>query len=371
MSLELDVAPSRLSTIKDDVFASVVVLLVALPLSMGLALVAGFPFENAAAVGLISGVIGGIVVGMLSGCPLQVSGAANGAAVMAAVFIKDLGFEVFGLIVIMSGVIQIAAGALRFGPVFRAVAPALISGHARRNWLADFRLAISCDGRRYAARDGTGVWRRHQSLVAAACRLEGRDDGGAPIRRPDRTAHGHRHSLVAPLGAEMAVLSPGPAHRRRPGDGGRGVLCPRHQICPGAGRSFGCGEFADNSHPWQDRRRRAVGGGVVARVRFERGIASDGDRRRRDAAPHAANPLQQGAGGAGRRQFPLRHSWRAADIGRHRAQFGQCHGGRTHETSRPCCTACGFCCSSPSRPTCSASSPWRASRQCWSTRGSI
>ena len=65
---------------------------------------------------------------LLSGCPLQVSGAANGAAVMAAVFIKDLGFEVFGLIVMMSGVIQIAAGALRFGPVFRAVSPALIQG---------------------------------------------------------------------------------------------------------------------------------------------------------------------------------------------------------------------------------------------------
>ncbi|MFO1123851.1 MAG: SulP family inorganic anion transporter [Methylocystis sp.] len=128
MSLETSVVPSRLSSIKDDVFASIVVLLVALPLSMGLALVAGFPFENAAAVGLISGVIGGIVVGLLSGCPLQVSGAANGAAVMAAVFIKDLGFEVFGLIVMMSGVIQIAAGALRFGPVFRAVSPALIQG---------------------------------------------------------------------------------------------------------------------------------------------------------------------------------------------------------------------------------------------------
>jgi MFS superfamily sulfate permease-like transporter len=118
----------RLTTFKNDVFASVVVLLVALPLSMGLALVAGYPFENAAAVGLISAVIGGVVVGLLAGCPLQVSGAANGAAVMAAVFIKDLGFEVFGLVVILSGLIQIAAGALRFGPVFRAVSPALVQG---------------------------------------------------------------------------------------------------------------------------------------------------------------------------------------------------------------------------------------------------
>lgn len=128
MTAQFDNAPSRLSAIKSDALASVVVLLVALPLSMGLALVAGFPFENAAAVGLISGVIGGIVVGLLSGCPLQVSGAANGAAVMAAVFIKDVGFEAFGIIVMISGAVQIAAGALRFGPVFRAVSPALIQG---------------------------------------------------------------------------------------------------------------------------------------------------------------------------------------------------------------------------------------------------
>jgi MFS superfamily sulfate permease-like transporter len=121
------IAP-HLASAKDDAFASLVVVLVALPLSMGLALVAGYPFENAAAVGLISGVIGGVVVGLLSGCPLQVSGAANGAAVMAAVFIRDLGFDAFALVVILSGLIQIAAGALRFGPVFRAVSPALIQG---------------------------------------------------------------------------------------------------------------------------------------------------------------------------------------------------------------------------------------------------
>jgi len=115
-------------TWKQDLLASVVVFLVALPLSMGIALVAGFPFENAAAVGIISGIIGGVVVGPLSGCPLQVSGAANGAAVMVALFIKDFGFETLGLIVLVSGLAQLAAGLLRLGPVFRAVSPALIQG---------------------------------------------------------------------------------------------------------------------------------------------------------------------------------------------------------------------------------------------------
>lgn len=123
-------APQRsfLANLRADALASIVVFLVALPLSMGLALVAGYPFENAAAVGLISGAVGGIVVGFLSGSPLQVSGAANGAAVMVAVFIKDFGFEAIGVIVIISGLVQILAGALRLGPIFRAVSPALIQG---------------------------------------------------------------------------------------------------------------------------------------------------------------------------------------------------------------------------------------------------
>ncbi len=113
---------------KEDLLASLVVFLVALPLSMGLALVAGYPFESAASVGLISGAIGGLVVGLLSGTPLQVSGAANGAAVMVAVFAKEHGFEALGLIVIIAGSIQFVAGMLRLGPVFRAVSPALIQG---------------------------------------------------------------------------------------------------------------------------------------------------------------------------------------------------------------------------------------------------
>lgn len=121
-------SPGVLSTWRDDALASVVVVLVALPLSLGLALVAGYPFERAAAVGLVSGVIGGVVVGLLSGSPLQVTGAANGAAVTVAVFVKDFGFETLGVIVILAGVIQLVAGVLRFGPIFRAVSPALVQG---------------------------------------------------------------------------------------------------------------------------------------------------------------------------------------------------------------------------------------------------
>jgi MFS superfamily sulfate permease-like transporter len=113
---------------KADVLASVVVFLVAMPLSMGIAIASGVPMEKAASVGLITAIIGGIVVGPLSGSALQVSGPAAGLAVMVALFIQEHGFETLGLIVLLGGLIQLAAGLLRLGQVFRAVSPALIQG---------------------------------------------------------------------------------------------------------------------------------------------------------------------------------------------------------------------------------------------------
>lgn len=116
------------ATWKEDLLASIVVFLVALPLSMGIAIASGVPMEKAASVGLITAIIGGLVVGPLSGSPLQVSGPAAGLAVMVALFIQEHGFETLGLIVLLGGLIQLAAGLLRLGQVFRAVSPALIQG---------------------------------------------------------------------------------------------------------------------------------------------------------------------------------------------------------------------------------------------------
>lgn len=120
--------PPLAESLGQDLFASVVVFLVALPLSMGIAIASGVPMEKAAAVGLMTAIIGGLVVGPLSGSPLQVSGPAAGLTVMVAAFIQQFGFETLGIIVAIGGLIQVLAGLLRLGPLFRAVSPALIQG---------------------------------------------------------------------------------------------------------------------------------------------------------------------------------------------------------------------------------------------------
>ena len=117
--------PSKpISNIQQDVLASIVVFLVALPLCMGIAIASGVPV----AAGLITGIVGGLLVGLLSGCPLSVSGPAAGLTVIVYDIVQRHGLESLGLIVLTAGLIQVMAGILKLGQWFRAVSPAVIKG---------------------------------------------------------------------------------------------------------------------------------------------------------------------------------------------------------------------------------------------------
>ncbi len=107
-----------------DFLASWVVFLVALPLCMGIAIASGLP----PAAGILTGVIGGIVVGTISGSPVQVSGPAAGLAVMVFQFVHDYGAETLGPLLMLAGLLQIAAGYSKFGRWFRAMSPGVIYG---------------------------------------------------------------------------------------------------------------------------------------------------------------------------------------------------------------------------------------------------
>ena len=120
-------------TLAADVLASLVVFMVALPLCIGIAQACGLPPEA----GIVTGIVGGVVVGLLAGSPLQVSGPAAGLIVLVVQFLDDArgaGFAgpaavaLLGVVIVLAGLIQIAAGACRLGQWFRAVSPAVVEG---------------------------------------------------------------------------------------------------------------------------------------------------------------------------------------------------------------------------------------------------
>lgn len=103
---------------------AIVVFLVALPLSLGVALASGAP----PAAGLWSAIIGGLVVGRLAGAPLQVSGPAAGLAVLVYEIVQSHGLAGLGVVVFLAGALQLVAGVLAAGRFFRAVSPAVVRG---------------------------------------------------------------------------------------------------------------------------------------------------------------------------------------------------------------------------------------------------
>lgn len=107
-------APVSLANLPQDVTASVVVFLVALPLCLGIALASGAPLFS----GLLAGIVGGLVVGSLSGSHTSVSGPAAGLTAIVATQIATLGsFEAFLLAVVVAGVFQIGLGIARAGTI--------------------------------------------------------------------------------------------------------------------------------------------------------------------------------------------------------------------------------------------------------------
>ena len=105
---------SLFSSWRQDLPASLVVFLVAVPLCLGIALASGAPLIS----GLIAGIVGGVVVGAFSGSQLGVSGPAAGLAAIVLTSISQLGsFPLFLTAVVLAGVIQVALGYLRAGVI--------------------------------------------------------------------------------------------------------------------------------------------------------------------------------------------------------------------------------------------------------------
>ncbi|GGY08746.1 SulP family inorganic anion transporter [Streptomyces hiroshimensis] len=116
-------APGR-STWRRDLSASLVIFLIAVPLSLGIALATGAPLQA----GLVAAAAGGIVAGLLGGAPLQVSGAATGLVVVTAELVEQYGWRATCAITALAGLTQLALGAARVARGALAVSPAIVHG---------------------------------------------------------------------------------------------------------------------------------------------------------------------------------------------------------------------------------------------------
>lgn len=114
----------RPGLLRQDVLASLVVFLVALPLCVGVAVASGVPAE----LGLVTGIVGGLVVGFLPGSALQVSGPAAGLTVLVFEAVREFGLSMLGAIVLLTGALQVVLGLLRCGRWFRAISVSVVQG---------------------------------------------------------------------------------------------------------------------------------------------------------------------------------------------------------------------------------------------------
>ncbi|MCW2914379.1 MAG: Carbonate dehydratase [Actinomycetia bacterium] len=100
------------------------VFLVAVPLSLGIAVASGAPV----AAGLIAAVLGGIVAGAFGGSALQVSGPAAGLTMIVASLIQTYGWQATCAITLCAGLLQLLLSPFRVARTALAVSPAVVHG---------------------------------------------------------------------------------------------------------------------------------------------------------------------------------------------------------------------------------------------------
>lgn len=107
-----------------DFIAAVTVAIVALPLSMAIAVASGVGPER----GLFTAIVGGFVVSALSGSRYQIGGPAGAFIVLVAAAVAQFGVEGLLVAVLMSGVMLALLGALRIGSLVRHIPHAVTVG---------------------------------------------------------------------------------------------------------------------------------------------------------------------------------------------------------------------------------------------------
>lgn len=113
-----------LAKLKADALAGMTVAIVALPLSMAIAIASGAQPVH----GLIAAIVGGFLVSALGGSRFQVGGPAGAFIVLVASTIEQFGYDGFLAATLLAGLMLICIGYLRLGSLIRFIPHAVIVG---------------------------------------------------------------------------------------------------------------------------------------------------------------------------------------------------------------------------------------------------
>jgi SulP family sulfate permease len=126
------VKPKLLTTIRDysaklfaaDALAGITVAMVALPLSIAIAIASG----AGPAAGLVTAIIGGFLISALGGSRVQIGGPTGAFIVVVYGVIEQFGFDGLLLATLMAGVILVVAAVARAGNLIALIPEAVIEG---------------------------------------------------------------------------------------------------------------------------------------------------------------------------------------------------------------------------------------------------
>jgi SulP family sulfate permease len=114
----------RVEQLRHDVFAAMTVAIVALPLSMAIAIASGVGPER----GLFAAIVGGFLISALGGSRFQIGGPAGAFIVLVSATVAKHGVDGMLIATAMSGVMMAVAGLLRVGTWVRLIPHAVIVG---------------------------------------------------------------------------------------------------------------------------------------------------------------------------------------------------------------------------------------------------
>ncbi len=113
-----------LSNVRGDLLAGMVVALALIPEAIAFSIIAGVDPK----VGLYASFCIAVVISFVGGRPGMISAATGAMALVMVTLVKDHGLEYLMATTILTGVLQIAAGALRLGSLLRFVSRSVMTG---------------------------------------------------------------------------------------------------------------------------------------------------------------------------------------------------------------------------------------------------